>query len=233
MLTTANERTAGVEPTEPGAGETLGSRLAASSVDLERAAVYRNTARRAPNSETSVRVIAEQMLQDARSPVGSEGLERLRQFTSAGKSMRAVTPGTNIVVAVATEETLAEVGLVMRVTGPPTRRETLVEYDPAFRGSVTWVVPTETNVAATRAVQGLVYDGGANKVRSPLQRFTTPNATPKPIINSIRRPTREQVLTVMKEWRDNPAAFLAETGSGEPRSVFLLDPMTRRPNCIR
>lgn len=138
--------------------------------------------------------------------------------------MRAVTPGTNIVVAVATEGTLAEVGLVMRVIGPPTRRETIVEYDPAFRGSITWVVPTETNVEATRAVQSLVYDGGANKVRSPLQRFTTPNATPKPIVDPIRRPTREQVLKAMKEWRENPAAFLTETGSGEPRSVYLLDP---------
>lgn len=224
MPTTAEERAASVESTEASAGETLGSRLAEAGVDLEHAAVYRNTARRAPNSETSVRAIAEQMLQDARSPVGSEGLERLRQFTSAGKSMRAVTPGTNIVVAVATEGTLAEVGLVMRVIGPPTRRETIVEYDPAFRGSITWVVPTETNVEATRAVQGLVYDGGANKVRSPLQRFTTPNATPKPIVDPIRRPTREQVLKAMKDWRENPAAFLTETGSGEPRSVYLLDP---------
>lgn len=225
MPPATDEQAVTAERSMPVVSETLGSRLAASGVDLKHAAVYRNTARPGPNSKTSARAITEQMLQDARSPIGSEGLERLRAFTSAGKSMRSVTPGMNIVVAVAREGTLAEVALVMRVIGAPTQRETIAEYDPAFRGSVTWVVPTETNVVATQAVQGLIYDGGENKVRAPLQRFTTPNATPKPIIHAANRPTREKILTAMKEWRDDPVGFLTGIGSREARSVYLLDPI--------
>jgi len=44
------------------------------------------------------------------------------------------------------------------------------------------------------------------------------------VAEDAHHPMRNRIRTAMKEWRDDRAGFLDATGSGEPQTVYLLDP---------